>query len=67
METLLDSISHEPQHDDIMDYEDYSQNGSEIGMEGSQEDMEVDNMANYPCTDLLELWLITGVLNLDHT
>lgn len=48
-ETLPDSISHKPRHDDIMVSENYNQDGSGIDVDSdSQENMDIDNMADSP-------------------
>lgn len=53
-DTLPDSISQEHSHDDVMDMGDYSQHRSNAEMDSdSQEEMDLDNMAQFPCSDLL--------------
>lgn len=52
METQPDSVSHEPQCNDFMDFENYSLDCSALEMESdSQENMDLPNMADCPNSD----------------
>lgn len=66
-ETQQDSISHEPQRDDIKDFGNFIQDGSGLNMDSdSQETMDLDDMADYPRSDWLEFWSSAGVRSFHH-
>lgn len=64
VDTLSDSDSHDTLHDDDMDMEDYSQDGSDVEMDSIfQEDRGADNMADFRHSESPEFWLSMGVLD----